>query len=171
MVEKKDLQLPNVISEFLNRFLFPERPNNNYSRADMPARSLIAAHELLSKLANQIESHAAGAPYPQVAQALHNVATEKYASANKLKTIIETLGEKTRFLTGEPKPGKNHWDRLNQDLQDQIAVDDLLLKLELKAGENSETARIVKELRISQKSHQRVLSDLIAIADPQATQT
>jgi hypothetical protein len=171
MVEKKDLQLPNVISEFLSRFFFPERPNDNYSRSDTPARSLIAAHELLSKLANQIESHAAGAPYPQVAQALHNVATEKYGSANKLKTIIETLGEKIRSLAGEPKPGKNHWDRLNQDLQDQIAVDDLLLKLELKAGENSETARIVKELRISQKSHQRVLSDLIAIADPQATQT
>ena len=163
--------MPSAISEFLNRFFFPERPNDNDSRADTPARSLVIAHELLSKLANQIESHAARAPYPHMAQALHRIAREKYASASKLKTVVETLGEKTRSSAGEPKPGKNHWHRLNQDLQDQIAVDDLLLKLELKAGENSDIAQMVKDLRINQKSHQHVLSDLIAIADPQATQT
>lgn len=163
--------MPSAISEFLNRFFFPERPNDNDSRADTPARSLVIAHELLSKLANQIESHAAGAPYPHIAQALHSIAREKYANAAKLKTIIETRGEKTRSLAGEPKPGKNHWDRLNLDLQDQVAVDDLLLTLELKAGDNSEIAQLVKELRIRQKSHRGVLSDLIAIADPQASQT
>lgn len=132
--------------------------------------SLVVVHELLSKLANQIESHAAAAPYPHIAQALRRVAAEKYANAAKLKTILETLGEKTRSLA-EPKPGKNHWDRLNQDLQDQMAVDDLLLELEIKTGANWEIAQILRDLRISEKSHQRVLSDLMAIADPQATQT
>src|SRR5918993_3823698 len=114
--------MPSAISEFFNRFFFPERPNDNYSGADTPARSLVNVHERLCKLANQIESHAAGAPYPHMAKALHSVAREKYASAVKVKTIIETLGEKTRSLVGESKPGKNHWDRLNLDLQDQVAV-------------------------------------------------
>ena len=163
--------MPTVISESLKRFFFPERPNDGSFRADTPARSLVIADELLHHLANQIESHAAGAPYPQVAQALHSMAREKYASLTKLKTIIETFGEKTRTPTAELKPGKNHWDRLNLDLQDQITVDDFLLTLELKAGDNVEIAQTVKELQTSQKKHRQVLSDLIAIADPQATQT
>jgi hypothetical protein len=163
--------MPNPLSEFLKSFFFPERSKDDDFRYDTPARSLVIAHELLEKLANQIELHAAGAPYPQVAQALHSVAREKYASAIKLNTIIETLGEKTRTPVAEPKAGKNHWDRLNLDLQDQITVDDFLLTLELKAGDNLEIAQIVKELQTSQKKHRLILSDLIAIADPQATQT
>ena len=163
--------MPSPISESLKQFFFPRRASDNYSQVDTPAKALVLAHELLSKLANQIESHATSAPYPQIAQTLHQIATQKYDSANKLKTIIATLGEKTRSLAGEPKPGKNHWERLNLDLGDQITLDDFLLTLELRAGQTAEIAEIVKELRTSQKPHRQILSDLIAIADPQATQT
>lgn len=163
--------MASALLKNFKRFFFSERLNDNASRTDTPVRSLVTIHELLYKLAKQIESHAAGAPYPHIAQVLHRVAAEKYAHAAKLQTIIETLGEKTKSPAAEPKSGKNHWHRLNQDLADQIAVDDLLLELELKVGENPEIAQIAKELRISQKLHHRVLSDLIAIADPQATQT
>jgi hypothetical protein len=162
--------MPSSISESLKQFFFPERANDNYSRVETPAKALVLAHELLSKLANQIESHATSAPYPQIAQTLHRVATQKYDSANKLKIVIASLGEKTRSLAGEPKPGKNHWERLNLDLHDQITLDDFFLTLELRAGE-TEIAEIVKELRTSQKPHRQILSDLVAIADPQATQT
>jgi hypothetical protein len=161
----------SAISESLKQFFFPGRANDSYSQLDTPAKALVVVHELLSKLANQIESHAAKAPYPQIAQTLHRIAMQKYDSANKLKTIIATLGEKTQTLAGEPKPGKNHWERLNQDLHDQITLDDFLLTLELRAGQTAEIAEIVKELRLVQKTHRQILSDLIAIADPQATQT
>jgi hypothetical protein len=50
-------------------------------------------------------------------------------------------------------------------------IDDFLLMLEVKAGDNSQIAQRIKELQTSQKKHRQVLSDLIAIADPQATQT
>ena len=163
--------MPSAISESLKQFFFPGRANDNYSRVETPAKALVLAHELISKLANQIESHAASAPYPHIAQTLLRVATQKYDSANKLNPIIASLGEKTRSLAGEPKPGKNHWERLNLDLHDQIALDDFVLTLELRAGETSEIAEIIKELRTSQKPHRQILSDLIAIADPQATQT
>ena len=165
------VSMPTALSQSLKRLFFPERANDGDLRADTPAGSLVIAHELLHNLAKQIESHAARAPYPQVAQALQTVAREKHASATQLKVIIETLGGKTRTHAAEPKAGKNHWDRLNLDLHDQITVDDLLLMLELKAGDNSEIAQTVKELQTSQKKHRIVLSDLIAIADPQATQT
>jgi hypothetical protein len=155
----------------MKNFFFPDRENDNNSRTETPIEALTLAHELLLKLANQIEGHAAGAPYPHIAQTLRRIATQKYDNAKKLKTIIEGFGGQPESAGGELRPGKNHWERLNLDLQDQIALDDFLFTLELKAGETPEIPQVVRDLRISQKSHRQILSDLIAIADPQATQT
>ena len=160
-----------AFSGCMKNFFFPDREKYNNSRIETPIESLALAHELLLKLANQIEVHAAGAPYPHIAQTLRRIATQKYDSAKKLQTIIESFGEKPESPRGEPRPGRNHWERLNLDLQDQIALDDFLFTLELKAGETPEIPQVVQDLRISQKSHRQILSDLIAIADPQATQT
>ena len=85
--------------------------------------------------------------------------------------MIEKLGGKPRLWAGEPKTGQNHWQRLNLDFQDEVALDDLLFTLELKVGETSDIAKMIEELRSRQRSHRQILSDLIAIADPQATQT
>ncbi|HEU4639672.1 MAG TPA: hypothetical protein VFS84_12510 [Candidatus Binatia bacterium] len=104
-------------------------------------------------------------------QALHGIATQKFENAKELRILIEKLGEKPQVPAGEPKTGINHWDRLNLDLQDQIALDDFLFTLELKAGEAPKIAKVLGELRSSQRTHRRLLSDLIAIADPQANQT
>jgi hypothetical protein len=161
--------MPGAISQSLKKFFFPERAND--MAVETPVKALVLAHELLLKLAMQIESHAACAPYPHIAQTLRRLGAEKHDSANKLKDIIESLGERTRPIAGEPKPGKNHWERLNLVLQDQIRLDDYLFSVELRAEETPQIAQIAKDLRIRQKSHRQVLSDLIALADPQATQT
>ena len=163
--------MPSTIYESVKNFFFPERSESNYFRLETPVAGLALAYELISKLANQIELHAAGAPYPHIRRTLHGIAAEKFDSAKKLETLIEKLGEKPRLPVGEPKTGKNHWERLNLDLQDQIALEDFLFTLELKAGEKPEIMRIIQELRSSQRSHRQSLSDIIAIADPQATQT
>jgi hypothetical protein len=163
--------MPSTVFESIKNFLFPERTDNNYSRRDTPVEGLTLAHEMIFKLADQIEAHAAGAPYPHIRQTLEGIAIQKLKSVKKLQTLIEKFGEKPRLPLGESKPGKNHWERLNFDLQDQIALDDFLFNLELKSGETPEIAKMIEELRSSQKSHRQVLSDLVAIADPQATQT
>ena len=163
--------MPSTVLEAIKNFLFPERTDDNYSRRDTPVEELILAHELICKLANHIEVHAAGAPYPHIRQTLQGIAMQKFESVKKLQTLIEKFGEKPRLPVGESKTGKNHWERLNFDLQDQIALDDFLFKVELKSGETPEIAKMIEELRSSQKSHRQILSDLVAIADPQATQT
>ena len=132
---------------------------------------LTRAHGLIFKLANQIEAHAAAAPYPHIRQTLQEIASQKFDGAKKLHAQLEKLGKKPRLPLGEPKTGKNHWERLNLDLQDQIALDDFLFMVELKSGETPEIAKMIKELRSSQRSHRGILSDLVGIADPQATQT
>jgi hypothetical protein len=163
--------MPSTFFQSVKNFFFPGPSSLNYSRRETAVEGLVLAHELILKLAGQIEAHAAGAPYPHMTRALHGMATQKFDTAKKLRTVIEKLGDRARLPRGEPKIGKNHWQRLNLDLQDQIALDDLLFTLELKAGETLELAKMIKELRSSQRSHRKMLSDLIAIADPQATQT
>lgn len=163
--------MPSIISQSVKSFFFPERSVYNYSGRETPVESLALAHELVLQLANQIEVHAADAPYPHIRRKLQEIAIQKLDNAKRLRTLIEKLGEKPRLPTGEPKTGKNHWERLNLDLQDQIALDDLLFTLELKATETPEIAKMIEELRSSQRSHRQILSDLVAIADPQATQT
>ena len=163
--------MPSTISDSLKNFFFPERSVYNYSRRETPVEGLALAHELVLRLANQVEVHAADAPYPHIRRKLHEIAIQKLDIAKKVIIVIEKLGEKPRLPKGEAKTGKNHWERLNVDLQDQIALDDLLFTLELKAAETPEIARMVAELRSSQRSHRQILLDLVAIADPQATQT
>ena len=163
--------MPSRIFESIKSFFFPERRDNNHSRRETAVEGLTFAHELILKLAKQIEAHAAGAPYPHMRQTLQGIAIQKFDNAKKLRTLIEKLGEKPRLATGEPKTGKNHWERLNFDLQDQIALDDFLFSLELKAGETPEITQLIQELRNSQRAHRQTVLDLIAIADPQATQT
>ena len=163
--------MPSTVLESMKNFLFPERTDDNDSRRDTPVEGLTLAHQLICKLADLIEVHAAGAPYPHIRQTLQEIAMQKFESVKKLETLIEKFGEKPRLPVGESKTGKNHWERLNFDLQDQIALDDFLFKVELKSGETPEIAKMIEELRSSQKSHRQILSDLVAIADPQATQT
>ena len=163
--------MPSTIYESVKNFFFPERSDSNHRRFETSVERLALAYELISKLANQIEVHAASAPYPHIRHTLHGIATQKFDSAKKLETLLQKLGEKPRLPVGEPKTGQNHWERLNLDLQDQIVLDDFLFTLELKAGETPEITRVIQELRNGQRSHRQSLSDLIAIADPQANQT
>ena len=163
--------MPSTIAEFVKNFFFPGPSKLNHLRYETTVEGLVLAHDLILQLATQIEGHAAGAPYPHMKRTLQEIASQKSEGARKLKNLIERLGERPRLATGESKTGINHWERLNLDLQDQIAVDDLLFTLELRAGETPEIAKVIEELRSSQKPHRRILSDLIAIADPQATQT
>jgi len=159
------------ICKKLKDFFFPDRGNDNYSRSAAPVDSLLGAYELISKLASQIESHAGRAPYPHVAQQLRRIAAEKHDSARRIKSMIEDLGEQMEPIASEPAPGKNHWERLNVDLQNQRMLDNFLLGLDSNAGEIPQLAEILQELKIDQKSHRRSLSNLLALADPQANQT
>jgi hypothetical protein len=163
--------MPPTISEFIKSFFFPERNTDKYPRRETPVEGLTRAYELIVKLANQIETHATDAPYPHIRRTLNEIARDKFDSAKNLRALIEKLGKKPRLFAGEPKIGKNHWERLNLDLRDQIALDDFLFTLELKAGERPEIAKMVEGIRSSQRLHRQILSDLVAIADPQATQT
>lgn len=156
----------------LEELLLPERQANNGGRYLEPMDALRLIHQRISHLAQQIESHAETAPYPQVAERLRRIANEKWNSSNRLKQIIErahgSIPEQLQFSG----TGKNHWQRLIRDLEEQKELDDLLSRHEFALSRRlPEITDFLQELKTMDDSHRQSLTQLIAVADPQAAQT
>ena len=133
---------------------------------------LVSVHQRVSKLAAQIRSHADNAPYPQIADELRRMAAEKQEDADELKKRMEIHGARTRQQTNLSVSGKNHWERMTGDLRDQKSLDDFLQQQEARlAAEEPEIAHLMAQLQARQVQHRKTLTTLVAVADPQATQT
>jgi hypothetical protein len=156
----------------LEELLLPERTTDDGRGVLGPMDAVQLIHERNSQLAQQIEFHAQLAPYPQVAERLRRIASEKLAIGNRLKDIIEhlhgSIAERTQAVAG----GKNHWQRLIKDLEDQNALDDLVSRYEFSLSRQfPELANFLGDLKTLHQTHRRSLTQLVAVADPQATQT
>ncbi len=150
--------------------LLPERTSKDGVREPVDVLQLI--YQRLSQLAQQIDSHAELAPYPQVAARLRQIAVEKQDMGNRLKKIIENMHGSITEGTQSVATGKNHWQRLIRDLEDQKALDDLLFRYELMLTRQvPELSEFLRELKTTHETHGRLLTQLIAVADPQATLT
>jgi hypothetical protein len=156
----------------LEELLLPERQTDDGARYLKPVDVLRLIHQRISQLAQQIESHAELAPYPQVAERLRRIAGEKRDSGKRLKQIIEKFHGSITDGLQYSAIGKNHWQRLIRDLEDQKALDDLLSRYEfIVTRQVPEVADFLRELKTIHEAHRRSLTQLIAVADPQATQT
>jgi len=161
-----------LLCKKLEALLLPELSADDGGRHLEPATVLQLIHQRILQLANQIESHAELAPYPYVAERLRQIADEKRNSGRGLKEIIENLHGSLREGSQLPATGKNHWQRLIRDLEDQRALDDLLSRCEFNLTRQVPgVAVFLRDLERMHETHTRSLVQLIAVADPQANQT
>ncbi|MGH7770505.1 MAG: hypothetical protein ACREQP_23885 [Candidatus Binatia bacterium] len=145
---------------------------NGKSKSTEPADILIESYRDLCSLAAQISRHADKAPYPHVARLLRGISQEKRASADLLRDKLAGTGNKLEDIAFEIKTGKNHWERMTQDLNDHRALETRLLERAALINERApETAELLRRIAASQRPHTDALLDLIARADPQAEQT
>ncbi|HEY7321152.1 MAG TPA: hypothetical protein VIE89_26595 [Candidatus Binatia bacterium] len=156
----------------VQQWLLPEWQSNG-TRYLQPPDAVRLIYVKILQLARQIEFHAELAPYPQVAAALRRMAGQKQAIAQRLKRIIEVLpGPVPEESLHPPATAKNHWQRLIRDLEDQRRLDDLLFQYELPISQRvPQVSDIFRELKTLDEAHRRLLGQLVAVADPQATQT
>jgi hypothetical protein len=137
-----------------------------------PIGILKASFQDLRTLAEQINGHAERAPYPHIGQRLRQIAVEKRLTANLLRDKILHLGGRLEELPLDLKSGKNHWERMVQDLRDQKALENSLLEqTTLLAEAAPEICDLLREIAAAQLPHREALLDLIARADPQAEQS
>jgi hypothetical protein len=142
------------------------------SKSTDPVDILIESYRDLCSLAAQISRHAEKAPYPHVARLLRRIAQEKQSSADLLRDKLLGAGTRLEEAAFEIKSGKNHWERMAQDLNDHRMLDTRLLdRATLISEQAPETAELLRQIAASQRPHMEALLDLIARADPQANQT
>jgi hypothetical protein len=169
--EKKRVHMPRFLLKKFGELLLPERMRDDRDLEPLEALRLI--YQENSRLAEQIESHAELAPYPQVAQRLRRIADEKRDIGERLRKIAEDLHGSIRAAAQRPATGKNHWQRLIRDLEDQRALNDLLDQYEftLIPAQIPGGSEFLDEMKRIQDRHGQSLIRLIAVADPQANQT
>jgi hypothetical protein len=169
-LKKKDFIMP--LLKKLGQLLVPQRMSDNRTRDVEPLEALLLVYQSNARLAEQIESHAELAPYPQVAERLRRIADEKRAVGNRLRKIIEDLHGSIRERVQPLAIGKNHWQRLICDLEDQRKLDDLVGRYEFTLiPQISGGSEFLAELKRIHDRHRQFLTRLIALADPQASQT
>lgn len=137
-----------------------------------PGEILKADCHDLRQLAEQIRTHAERAPYPHMAERLRQIALEKQKSAIILKEKILRLGCELEEHSPIIKSGKNHWERMVQDLEDHKALENSFLEQAVRLAEEApEISALLREVVAAQLPHKEALLDLVARADPQADQS
>ena len=146
--------------------------HNGRSKTTDPVAILTESYRDLLSLAAQISNHADRAPYPHVARLLRRIAQEKQSSADVVRQKLVGSRTSQEEVPFEIKSGKNHWERMAQDLNDHRALEARLLeRAALLDEEAPEMAELLRQIGASHRPHMEALLDLIARADPQAEQT
>ena len=146
---------------------------NRARRGDRTTRTVLADnYRELARLANQLKLHADKAPYPFVGERLSRIVAEKEKSIALLFAGIEQLGARVaKFDTSIPS-GRNHWERMHQDVEDQKRVEARLVDdISCLALEAPDYSQLLRQIVEAERRHKATLLDLLARADPQADQT
>ncbi len=156
----------------LHAILRPASARNGKARLPGPADALVTGYRHLRRLTEQIKAHAERAPYPHVAARLRQMAAEKQRATEVLKEKILAMGCDFEEPHTTPKSGKNHWERMVQDLEDQKSLEAFLLeRATLLADDAPEIGDLLSRIAAGQGAHRDILLDLVARADPQAEQS
>lgn len=142
---------------------------NGTSKTPEPAGILRSDYYELSRLVQQIEYHAERAPYPHVTQRLTQIAVEKKVHLQLLREKLLSLGVDLSELPLDLRSGKNHWERMVQDLEDEKALETRFTEQAvLSADDAPEISDFLQKIVAAQLPHKEILLDLVARADPQA---
>ena len=142
-------------------------------RQSLATRTVLAdTYRELARLANQLKQHADKAPYTFIAERLRVMVAEKEKGIGLLFEGIEQLGGRVAKFDSSIPSGKNHWQRIHQDVEDQKRVEAALTgNASVLAHQAPAYSQLLQQLVEVEGRHKAILLDLLARADPQAEQT
>lgn len=163
----------SVLRERLKALFRLKTQGDRTSSTHDPVEILQLSYRDLLRLARQIDAHADQAPYPHVAELLRRMASEKRQRAESLSgKILSSLGGDTGDGDLEIRLGKNHWERVSIDIEDQRLLErQFLERASLLAEKAPEVNMLLREVVAAELPHKEIFLDLLARADPQANQT
>ena len=131
---------------------------------------LAAAYRDEVRMVRQLRLHAESVPYLSSAPVLLGLAEQEDAHAALLGEEITRLGGTASAAdTGEPRQGRNYWERLTLDLEDLRAKTQHYLELAHHWDiEYPDTAELFRRLAHAEATMGRPLGEMIARSDPHA---
>jgi rubrerythrin len=117
----------------------------------------------------QFHGHARRMTYPHFRERLLRIAEEEKAHVTWLHDTIRALGGEVPQLTVTPKNGKNSWECLRMDVEEEKQdCTALLEQLNALDPEYPEIAEGLRRIREDEKRHREELLDLLLKSDPYA---
>ena len=122
------------------------------------------------RLARQLRLHAERVPYLPQARTLEDLAAQEDVHGASLEGEIRRLGGLPDLAgLGEPRGGRNHWERLSLDLAAIQAHGKRFIELAQRWDiDHPETATLLMRLAHEEGALARVVGELLARSDPHA---
>jgi len=117
----------------------------------------------------QFTQHAQRMHYPQFRDRLLRIAAEEQAHVQWLREKILALGGEIPQLSFTPKAGKNSWECLLMDLEEEKrCCGDLLERMYTAEHADPEIAEGLHRMREEEKRHREEIMDMLMKSDPYA---
>jgi len=117
----------------------------------------------------QFTQHAGRMYYPQLWERLLRIAAEERAHVEWLREKILALGGDIPSLLSMPKSGKNSWECLLMDLdEEKRSCEALLERMHTAEPIDPEIAEGLRRMREEEKRHRHEILDMLTKSDPYA---
>jgi rubrerythrin len=117
----------------------------------------------------QFTRHAQRMYYPQFREQLLRIAAEERIHVLWLREKILALGGTIPEISITPKVGKNSWECLLMDLEEEKrCCGDLLQRMHVAEHADPEIAEVLRRMREDEKTHREEIMDMLMKSDPYA---
>lgn len=115
----------------------------------------------------QFTQHVTYMPYPQFRDSLRRIIAEEQAHVQWLHDQILALGGEIPAFAPVPKAGKNTWECLLMDLEEEKrSYEALLERMHIAEPSNLEVAEGLRRMREEERRHRDEILDLLIKIDP-----
>ncbi|MBI3303192.1 MAG: ferritin-like domain-containing protein [Deltaproteobacteria bacterium] len=159
------MSLTSTLHEGWRHFLEALHPDDRQKLVEMLREEYIEeAQDVV-----QFTRHAQRMYYPQFRERLLRIAAEEQAHVQWLREKILALGGDIPQLSFTPKVGKNSWECLLMDLEEEKrCCSNLLQRMHAAEHADPEIAEGLRRMREEEKRHREEILDMLMKSDPYA---
>ena len=115
----------------------------------------------------QFTQHAERLHYPQFRERLRRIAAEEQAHLTWLRDKLLALGGDIPPVSVAPKVGKNAWEALLIDLEEEkLSYAEFLEAMHLAEGVDPELAEGLRRIRAAEQQHREEILEMLVKSDP-----
>jgi rubrerythrin len=159
------MSLTNTLQEGWRHFLETLHPDDRQKLVEILREEYVEE----AQDAEQFTKHAQRMYYPQFRERLLRIAAEEQTHVQWLRGKILALGGTIPEISMTPKVGKNSWECLLMDVEEERrCCSDLLERMHVAEHADPEIAEGLRRMREDETRHREEIMDMLMKSDPYA---